>query len=89
MLGVPAAQLEAPFDIWSEALCRADWLRRGPAALPLAAGSPADLVIFTAADRWGFPSRTQPRVVLRQGQALQGHVPTAWTQPSLTTGSPA
>ena len=88
-LGVPAAQLETPFDIWSEALCRADWLRRGPAALPLAAGAPADLVVFTAADRWGFPSRTQSRVVLRNGLPLHGQVPAAWTQAASTAGSPA
>jgi len=87
MLGVPAAQLETPFDTWSEALCRADWLRRGPATLPLAVGAPADLVVFAAADRWGFPSRTQPRVVLRQGQPLQGDVPAAWTHPLPIAGS--
>ena len=86
---MPAAQLETPFDIWSEALCRADWLRRGPAALPLAVGAPADLIVFTAADHWGFPSRTQPRVVLRNGLPLQGHVPSAWTHPSPITGSPS
>lgn len=87
MLGVPAAQLETPFDTWSEALCRADWLHRGPATLPLAVGAPADLVVFAAADRWGFPSRTQPRVVLRQGQPLQGDVPAAWTHPLPIAGS--
>jgi cytosine deaminase len=86
-LGVPAAQLDAPFDIWSEALCRSDWLRRGPATPPLAVGAPADLIAFTAADGWGFPSRTQPRVVLRNGLPLQGHVPSAWTQPSSTAGN--
>lgn len=76
--GVLAAQLDAPFDQWSEALCRADWLRRAPATLPLQAGSAADLLVFTQADRWGFPSRTQPRVVLRDGQVTSGQPLPAW-----------
>ncbi|MDR6861372.1 FAD/FMN-containing dehydrogenase [Variovorax guangxiensis] len=33
---------------------------------PLASAS--DLIVFNQAVRWGFPSRTQPRVVLRQGR---------------------
>ena len=75
--GVLAAQLDAPFDRWSEALCRADWLRRGPDALPLQPGSAADLIVFQQADRWGFPSRTQPRVVLRNGRVTSGHASVA------------
>jgi len=70
--GVLAAQLESPFDRWSEALCRADWLRQGSAQLPLQAGSAANMVVFTHADAWGFPSRTQPRVVLRKGRLTHG-----------------
>ncbi|MNL68227.1 cytosine deaminase-like protein [compost metagenome] len=83
--GVLAAQLEQPFDRWSEALCRADWLRRGARALPLQPGSAADLVIFTQADAWGFPSRTQPRVVLRQGRVVSGQAPAAWSPSSTPT----
>jgi cytosine deaminase len=78
--GVTAAQLEAPFDRWSEALCRSDWLRRGPARLPLQPGDSADLLVFTAADAWGFPSRTQPRVVLRGGRITSGQPPASWTR---------
>ncbi len=87
--GVLAAQLEAPFDTWSESLCRADWLRRGPVELPLRPGSPADLLIFTSANAWGFPSRTNKRVVMRQGRAIHGHVPSEWrvAQPSLQASS--
>ena len=76
--GVLAAQLDAPFDRWSESLCRADWLRRGPDELPLQPGSAADLVVFHQADRWGFPSRTQPRVVLRQGRVASAHASAVW-----------
>ena len=77
--GVLAAQLEQPFDRWSESLCRADWLRRGAPAFPLAPGSSADLIVFQQADAWGFPSRTQPRVVLRQGRVVSGEASSAWS----------
>jgi cytosine deaminase len=70
--GVQAAQLPSPFDHWSDTLCRADWLRRGPSSVPLQAGSPADLLVFTQADAWGFPSRSHGRVVLRSGRLIQG-----------------
>ena len=86
--GVLAAQLEAPFDQWSESLCRTDWLRTGrtgTTALPLQPGAMADLLVFTQADHWGFPSRTQGahgRVVLRQGRVASGHAPAAWHVPT-------
>lgn len=76
--GVLAAQLDAPFDRWSESLCRTDWLRRGPDALPLQPGSACDLIVFNQADGWGFPSRTQPRVVLRRGRVASGDANPAW-----------
>ncbi|HVL45158.1 MAG TPA: amidohydrolase family protein [Acidovorax sp.] len=86
--GVLAAQLDAPFDQWSESLCRSDWLRTGrtgTTALPLQPGAVADLLVFTQADHWGFPSRTQGaqgRVVLRQGRVASGHAPAAWHVPT-------
>ncbi|MDB5816485.1 MAG: amidohydrolase [Rhizobacter sp.] len=70
--GVLVAQLDEPFDHWTQALCRADWLTRGPLAPPLQAGSDADFVIFDKAGVAGFPSRTQPRRVVRQGALLVG-----------------
>ena len=70
--GVLAGQLATPFDDWTDSICRADWLSRGPAALPLQVGSPADLVIFNAAEVHGFPSRTAERVVLRGGRIAAG-----------------
>lgn len=76
--GALAAQLDAAFDRWSESLCRTDWLRRGPDALPLQPGSACDLIVFNQADCWGFPSRTQPRVVLRQGRVASGRASAAW-----------
>jgi cytosine deaminase len=85
--GVLAAQLDAPFDRWSEALCRADWLGRGAQALPLSPGSSADLIVFHQADHWGFPSRAQSRLVLRQGRVASGQANAAWfsASPSIPT----
>lgn len=68
--GVLAAQLEQPFDLWSDTLCRADWLQRTPAAAPSFIGAPADLVVFHDADAWGWPSRSARRTVLRAGVPL-------------------
>lgn len=69
--GVLAGQLPAPFDESSQSLCRSDWLQRAvPAAPPTLLGAVADLVIFTAADAWGWPSRAAERVVLRAGLPL-------------------
>ena len=67
------AQLDDPFDDWSQALCRGDWLQRAPArAAPTLAGAKADLVLFTQADRHGWPSRSATRVVLRDGRVTHG-----------------
>ncbi|KQW59598.1 amidohydrolase family protein [Variovorax sp. Root411] len=67
------AQLDEPFDTWSQALCRSDWLQRAPTpATPTLVGRPADLVLFTQADRHGWPSRTATRVVLRDGRVTRG-----------------
>lgn len=66
------AQLDEPFDVWSQALCRGDWLQRTSSATPTLAGRAADLVLFTEADRHGWPSRTATRVVLRDGRVTRG-----------------
>ena len=67
-----AAQLDDPFDTWSETLCRGDWLQRGTASLPTLVGAPADLVLFTESDIHGWPSRAAARVVLRDGVCVRG-----------------
>ncbi|MGQ2998441.1 amidohydrolase family protein [Variovorax sp.] len=73
------AQLDEPFETWSEALCRADWLRRDATVQrPTLVGAPADLVLFGAADRFGWPSRSASRVVLRAGRVAHGEVPATW-----------
>ena len=69
--GVLAGQLDAPFDDASQSLCRSDWLQRvAPTTPPTLVGAAADLVIFTAADAWGWPSRGTERRVLRAGVLL-------------------
>jgi cytosine deaminase len=88
--GVLAAQLESPFDKWSESLCRTDWLRRGSAQRPLQTGAAANLVVFKQADIWGFPSRTQPRVVLCKGQVTNGQPSIEWHagEPAISRSAP-
>ncbi|MGF6528583.1 cytosine deaminase [Variovorax sp. PvP013] len=82
-LGLAAlvAQLDEPFDAWSDTVCRADWLDRGRPGAASIVGAPADLVLFTQADRHGWPSRAGARVVLRDGAVTQGEVPPAWRAP--------
>jgi cytosine deaminase len=65
-----AGQLDAPFDTWSDALCRSDWLQRQPLARATLDGAVADFVVFTASDVHAWPSRSAPRVVLRHGRTL-------------------
>jgi cytosine deaminase len=83
-VGALAAQFEQPFDEWSETICRGDWLTRTPNTPPMRVGSVADLVIFTAADAHGWPTRTHSRVVLRAGRVAAGSVPASW-QPMTET----
>ncbi|HWH81350.1 MAG TPA: amidohydrolase family protein, partial [Burkholderiaceae bacterium] len=78
-VGALAAQFEEPFDVWSQSVCRHDWLSRTPgSAPPLRAGAVADLVIFGATDAYLWPTRAQSRVVLRAGRVAAGAVPDAW-----------
>ena len=65
-----AGQLDTPFDTWSDALCRSDWLQRQSASRPSLVGSSADLVVFTTSDTHAWPSRAAPRVVIRHDQAI-------------------
>ena len=77
-VGALAAQLDQPFDAWSETVCRGDWLTRQPNTPPLQPDAAADLVIFTAADAHGWPTHAHSRVVLRAGRVVAGSVPSHW-----------
>ena len=81
--GVAAAQLNPAFDLWSDSVCRSDWLRREAGAMPLQTGSVADLIIFPQANASGFPSRTQRRVVLRAGRVGNGEPLANWFNPCI------
>jgi cytosine/creatinine deaminase len=74
-VGVLAAQLESPFDVWSESICRGDWLTRQPSSPPLQAGAAADLVVFTAAQAHSWPTRAHERIVLRTGRVIRAGSP--------------
>lgn len=82
---VLAAQLSPAFDVWTEAICRPDWLGHGAPCLPLQVGAPADLLVFAAANTVGFPSRHQQRVVLRSGRVVQGQWPPSYMPPTPVT----
>ena len=84
-VGALAAQLDHPFDEWSDSICRGDWLTRAPNAPPLRVGAVADLVIFSAADAHGWPTRAHSRVVLRGGRVAAGSVPASWQPTTETT----
>ena len=70
--GVLVGQLGDAFDVWTETLCRTDWLSRNAASRFDLVGRSADLVVFGSARVEGFPSRTQPRIVVRGGRAITG-----------------
>ena len=75
--GVLAGQLGEAFDVWSETLCRPDWLARGTPSSGFGwPGAKADFVAFTQAEVRGWPSRAQARRVWRNGQEI-GPTPTA------------
>ncbi|HGL6315315.1 amidohydrolase family protein [Burkholderia multivorans] len=62
-IGVLAAQLNDPFDRWSDSICRADWLGDAPDAEPTLVGRRADLVVFETDDPHTWPSATARRVL--------------------------
>lgn len=72
------AQLEQPFDVWSEAVCRRDWLQRAPQAQMRFEGARADLVVFPVSDTHSWPSRSGSRVVIRDGHVVRGAAHAAW-----------
>jgi cytosine deaminase len=69
-VGVLAAQLETPFDVWSESICRADWLTRTPDSGQLRPGACADFVVFDQARARSWPASSHRRIVVRNGQVV-------------------
>src|SRR4051812_17608414 len=66
-----AAQLDDPFDAWSDAICRHDWLvREQREQATLAPGDTADFVMFDDARAASWPADAHARRVLRAGVPL-------------------
>jgi cytosine deaminase len=74
-VGVLAAQLQSPFDVWSESICRGDWLARTPESGKLRLGARADFVVFEEARAPSWPARSHRRTVLRDGKVAAGTGP--------------
>jgi cytosine deaminase len=62
-LAVMAAQLDEPFDIWSQSICRADWLASTPHTKPSLVGLRADLAVFPDTDPTTWPASAARRVL--------------------------
>ena len=67
-VGALAAQMPEVFDEATQSICRIDWLT-GQATQPsFEIGKPANFMVLTQANIWGFPSQTHDRVVFRNGE---------------------
>jgi cytosine deaminase len=67
-VGALAAQMPNVFDEATQSICRIDWLT-GQASHPsFEIGKPANFMVLTQANTWGFPSQTHDRVVFRNGE---------------------
>lgn len=82
LIGTPMGQFDRPLDDWSDTICCSGALTGDGLTKPFQKGDVADLIIFPSADAWSFPSRTQPRLVLRAGELAHGSVPTGWKVPA-------
>jgi len=67
-VAVYAAQLEDPFDSWSDSICRPDWLSRTASAKPLTRGAPADLLCFESQSSRAWPDLCANRRILQSGE---------------------
>ena len=84
LLAVHAAQLDDPFDTWSDAIARPDALAREPGPVVLGPGSPADLVCFEAGPGLAWPDLTARRRILRGGNWLATRQDAPWNPAALT-----
>ncbi len=70
-VGAMVAQLGEPFDAWSDAICRGDWLGQAPGDGRLRAGDAADFVVFGEEDDAGaWPTRAHARTLIRDGRVV-------------------
>ena len=67
-VGALAAQLPDVFDEATQSVCRSDWLTGEKSLATFAIGKPANFIVLTQANIWGFPSQTHERLVFRNGE---------------------
>lgn len=67
-VGALAAQLPDVFDEATQSVCRSDWLTGEKSPATFAIGKPANFIVLTQANIWGFPSQTHERLVFRNGE---------------------
>ena len=67
-VGALAAQLPDVFDEATQSVCRSDWLTGEKSLATFAIGQPANFIVLTQANIWGFPSQTHERLVFRNGE---------------------
>ena len=67
-VGALAAQLPDVFDDATQSICRSDWLTGEKSPTRFEVGNPANFIVLTQANIWGFPSQTQERLVFRNGE---------------------
>jgi len=68
-VGALAAQLPDVFDQATQSVCRSDWLTGEKSRTRFEVGNPANFIVLTQANIWGFPSQTHERLVFRNGEA--------------------
>ena len=67
-VGALAAQLPNVFDEATQSVCRSDWLTGEKSPATFSIGQPANFIVLTQANIWGFPSQTHERLVFRNGE---------------------
>jgi cytosine deaminase len=67
-VGALAAQLPDVFDQATQSVCRSDWLTGEKSPTRFEVGNPANFIVLTQANIWGFPSQTHERLVFRNGE---------------------
>ena len=67
-VGALAAQMPNVFDEATQSICRIDWLTGQATQANFEIGKPANFMVLTQANIWGFPSQTHDRVVFRNGE---------------------
>jgi cytosine deaminase len=68
-LAVVAGQLDEPFDVWSQSICRTDWVDGTPASTPSLIGLSGELTVFPVTDAYVWPA-ADTRCLIRSAAPL-------------------